>query len=705
MSDAAPRIAIEVFVYQVQALIERLEPFQSSDYPAEARQIAHLIASLAEYIRSQLESLADSEGLLVERDYSRAQNLQRIARELYEFLRYIQASESRYTPPSVQATLTALTQRYFPSDRGTPLALVRPQWAYNLKYVPLSWSLREKVQLDILDPENSLGLIDPTRKRHEVADRFLELVWKKRYDALAQSERPDDLDPTPPRQLAVLSFAGLDRDVTLQFPILAHELGHFIDHSQHPFHHQDRRIIEACYIGPQVLEEALGTAIKEDELEAYLSLLTERISVCVREILADLLATRMLGLGFFLAQAEFLTRIFAWPQTRVTRSGYPGIAYRVTIILDELRSLDPGEEFSLLRQHDALGGREGEIAAWTREHLAAWDTRVKDLPPLSDPEPGSSASEVLDSLAAKAVETALPEIKKVAAELLPAERAASLSRSFFERVFALEQDLPPVVERDDSDAFGEIMAAAWVYQLMYGQARERKEPTTSSRIEEFNKTSRLVLKAVELASTAREVLPPAEPIAKTSAAEPKSYRGVLTAGDLRDRLAIRQPPEKRLVIFPADPQAVQEASVDVRLGHWFKVARSPRLATIDVTTKKSRQRAMRLAHDEMFIPAGGNLIIHPGDFVLGTTLEFIALPDDLMAFVEGRSSIGRTGLIVATATQVAPGFHGCVVLELANAGRVPLTVGPGTPIAQLVILGTSSPANRYRGPSHCQIKP
>lgn len=249
--DAAPRVAIEVFAYQVQALLDRLRPFQREEYPAEARQISHLIASFAEYIRTQLETLAGKEGSLVERDYSRARNLLRIARELYEFLRYIQASESQYTPPSVQAALTSLTRRYFPPDRGAPVALVRPQWAYNLKYVPFSWNLREKVQLDILDPENSLGLIAADQggqSEYEVADAFLKLIWKRRYDAFPERERPRDLATSPPGQVAVLSFAGLDKDVTFQFPILAHELGHFIDFSQQPFHHQDRRIVEACYI-------------------------------------------------------------------------------------------------------------------------------------------------------------------------------------------------------------------------------------------------------------------------------------------------------------------------------------------------------------------------------------------------------------------------------------------------------------------------
>ena len=101
-------------------------------------------------------------------------------------------------------------------------------------------------------------------------------------------------------------------------------------------------------------------------------------------------------------------------------------------------------------------------------------------------------------------------------------------------------------------------------------------------------------------------------------------------------------------------------------------------------------------------------LIHPGDLILGATLEFVALPSDVMAFVEGKSRWGRLGLIVATASQVAPGFHGVIVLELVNAGTVPLELVPGTPIAQFVFHKMSHrlpDADLYRGRFYCQIKP
>src|SRR5208282_5817450 len=100
--------------------------------------------------------------------------------------------------------------------------------------------------------------------------------------------------------------------------------------------------------------------------------------------------------------------------------------------------------------------------------------------------------------------------------------------------------------------------------------------------------------------------------------------------------------------------------------------------------------------------------LHPGDFALAVSLEYVAVPPDFMAFVEGKSSLGRAGLIVATATQVAPGFKGSIVLELFNSGTVPLLLRPGMPIAQLVFVHTDRslpPAWLYSGKFRCQVKP
>jgi dCTP deaminase len=138
------------------------------------------------------------------------------------------------------------------------------------------------------------------------------------------------------------------------------------------------------------------------------------------------------------------------------------------------------------------------------------------------------------------------------------------------------------------------------------------------------------------------------------------------------------------------------------------VARRTKLSEVNLKDLADFQKLRARVREEIFIPSGGDFRLHPGDFVLGATLEFVALPYDLVASVEGRSSIGRMGLFVATAAQIAPGFHGVVVLELANTGTVPLVLSPTMPIAQLVLHVTTEQIPReasYRGQYQCQIKP
>lgn len=194
-------------------------------------------------------------------------------------------------------------------------------------------------------------------------------------------------------------------------------------------------------------------------------------------------------------------------------------------------------------------------------------------------------------------------------------------------------------------------------------------------------------------------------MATLKTAGPLPTGGALAADELQRRLALGVTDPQSLKVLPLDVKAVQGASIDVRLGQWFKVARRPKLAALPLNTAREQQLATETAHETMFLPLTEDLVIHPGDFVLGITLEFVGLPNDLMASVEGKSRPGRVGLLVATATTVGPGFHGSIVLELVNAGQVPLLIRPGTGIAQLVFHTLVGTAPQYEGSSDCQIRP
>jgi dCTP deaminase len=150
--------------------------------------------------------------------------------------------------------------------------------------------------------------------------------------------------------------------------------------------------------------------------------------------------------------------------------------------------------------------------------------------------------------------------------------------------------------------------------------------------------------------------------------------------------------EGRIGIDPWDPAMVQPASVDLRLGDSFRVFHNFRTSAIDLREPpKDLTEEVVVGPDEPFV-------IHPGEFCLGRTAEWVELADDLLARVEGKSSIGRLGLIVhATAGFVDPGWKGTLTLEFANLTRVPIKLYAGLPIAQLSFMELDDAAERPYG--------
>ncbi len=161
---------------------------------------------------------------------------------------------------------------------------------------------------------------------------------------------------------------------------------------------------------------------------------------------------------------------------------------------------------------------------------------------------------------------------------------------------------------------------------------------------------------------------------------------------LSDGTIVRLVGEGRIRIDPWDESLVQPASVDLRLGDSFRVFHNHRASAIDL-----RDPPTNLT-EQVKVTDGEPFIIHPGEFCLGRTLEYVELPDDIVARIEGKSSLGRLGLIVhATAGFCDPGWHGTLTLELNNLTRVPIKLYPGLAIAQLSFMTLDAPAQRPYG--------
>jgi dCTP deaminase len=164
---------------------------------------------------------------------------------------------------------------------------------------------------------------------------------------------------------------------------------------------------------------------------------------------------------------------------------------------------------------------------------------------------------------------------------------------------------------------------------------------------------------------------------------------------------------RRLIVTPLlSKRQIGDASIDVRLGNQFIVFRMHTCGVFEpYSTPPAQLRVMQQRHVVTF---GHPFVLHPGMLALGCTFEYICMPSDLEAQVEGRSSWARVGLQIATATSVEPGFKGVLTLELSNVGTIPIELYPGVRIAQLFFRKAYPPVTEpYGGPRkyECPIGP
>jgi dCTP deaminase len=161
---------------------------------------------------------------------------------------------------------------------------------------------------------------------------------------------------------------------------------------------------------------------------------------------------------------------------------------------------------------------------------------------------------------------------------------------------------------------------------------------------------------------------------------------------LSDRDIAAEIKSGRVKVDPFEPKMIQPSSVDVRLDRFFRVFENHKYEVIDPSIEQSElTREVAVAPDDFFI-------LHPGEFVLASTYEVITLPDDIAGRLEGKSSLGRLGLLThSTAGFIDPGFSGHITLELSNVANLPVKLYPGMKIGQLCLIKLSSSAEHPYG--------
>jgi dCTP deaminase len=200
---------------------------------------------------------------------------------------------------------------------------------------------------------------------------------------------------------------------------------------------------------------------------------------------------------------------------------------------------------------------------------------------------------------------------------------------------------------------------------------------------------------------------------------------MFSASQIADRLEKNDLPKLARLFIRPTPSTTQlrasgSASVDLRLGTWFSTMRQSKMSLLRVDDELSELKSAAGLNDMQFkqvgeyvrgtistneanltkasyVPFGERFVLHPGNFVLGVTLEWIRFPNNIAGYVIGKSSWGRRGLIIATAVGVHPNFTGCLTLEITNVAEVPIAIKPGMSICQLFlhdVADTPPPATR-----------
>jgi len=170
---------------------------------------------------------------------------------------------------------------------------------------------------------------------------------------------------------------------------------------------------------------------------------------------------------------------------------------------------------------------------------------------------------------------------------------------------------------------------------------------------------------------------------------------------LSDRTIREEIAAGRLIIDPFDDALVQPSSIDLRVANEFRVFRNHTQAFIDPAEPEDKLTELVTVTDDQ------PFVLHPGEFVLGSTLERVGIPGNLVARLEGKSSLGRLGLLIhSTAGYIDPGFEGNITLEFSNVASLPVLIRPGMRIGQISFLQMTTPVDTpYQGKYQGQAGP
>jgi dCTP deaminase len=422
------------------------------------------------------------------------------------------------------------------------------------------------------------------------------------------------------------------------------------------------------------------------------------------EIAADLYAMFLFGPAYVCAAMVYVTSLHDMDAASVS---HPPFWLRLRILIDALN-----ENFTVTTQDD--DGNTGQEIPWqprTASQLTRWLMRSQNTQRFGCDGVTLTIPVGVAAIAALSDREVVMRLRRYAHRL--AEVAGDGGESSLYTGLLYKSEVPQLVKSINLNVVpvelyvdngtrgvmvASIMNAAWecFFDNLNEFSRHLKPGMHRSQLLRFYndfllKTFELAELARDWAEVSREVDEPPVAAGRSTTAPPSISRPahILSAARIRELATTWGPgTEDWLAIAPVlrwDRQAKPgNASIDVRLGQRFRVPQRTRIDSLDHVSPQ-HQRNIEVYYDDHFVPIGDFFVLHPRQFVLGVTLEWMRLPGHLCASVIGRSAWGRDGLIVATATTIHPRYAGVLTLELTNVGEIPIRLYPGLTIAQLTV--------------------
>jgi dCTP deaminase len=658
-----------------RAIVIRRE-FQAQDEAAESRgakefcRVAQIILDMYDFVANKIGTLQTSAPIT-----SLVEPLDRVMDGLVKFLGYVRDSGPEVCHPLLKWLADEAMTTVAPHcglEDVKDIILVRHQWTMNHEIVD-AWDAFSFDNFGIGDNNFALqiaallGTIYPTEfsqpTEFSTFARVLEIF-------LNSSGKSYNI----PRVLPVLSFGVMDSDMALMYPMLGHEIGHLAA----------SKGINSSLLDDNALKNLL--APRESHARTPEKVTLERFArAWLEEIASDLVGVRLFGAAYLFSLAALLSDF----RTHTTRfcndSGhYPTSPLRIRISFEALLAFEDNTIDNGLKKL-AISLVEGIPATqsfFEPQNIYFENTDMN-----------------LDGNSVNNLQSAIMRVRKNVSKIVPTHVSHELWNKM---VKSIENKVPPHgIDSKDQKPIARVAAvlnAGWTWIALHA---------ATAKQEDYRDISRLLEKAIEIISDDDESFQFNLDDVMGSNPRIEISSGVLSFDMLHEVLKRENSP---LHIVPLREDAVQGVSYDVHLGHWFKLAKRTQTTSLQIKDKSKRHSLLETAYSTSYIKSksGKPFVLHPQDFALAVTQEYFHFPRDIMAFVDGKSGIGRAGLSIATAAQVAPGFRGAIILELFNVGTIPLELEPGMPIAQLVFqkVGVPVPPTKvYSGDFAGMIRP